>query len=165
MSLAPRINRLFPVISAAAFLVVFGVACGSQTPEPKFPTPDAHALITPAAFNTGTADLSVWVPDGWSAPINYDEVSLELMITSANRGTTMAEDYSIVFTSDGEFVYRWGKPLLMSGSERVEVLSLNDLPELYGLVQGRHRLELILDPKRSVRKFDRDNNSFSLARD
>ena len=53
----------------------------------------------------------------------------------------------------------------MPCSERVEVLSLNDLPELCGLVQGRHRLELILDPKRSVRKFDRDNNSFSLARD
>ncbi|MQG28884.1 MAG: hypothetical protein FI723_10890 [SAR202 cluster bacterium] len=87
------------MISAAAFLAGFGVACGSQTPEPKFPIPDAHALITPAAFNTGTTDLSVWVPDGWSAPINYDEVSLEPMVTSANRGTTMAKDYSIVLTS------------------------------------------------------------------
>jgi len=37
MSLAPRINRLFPAISAAAFPVAFGVACDSQTPEPKFP--------------------------------------------------------------------------------------------------------------------------------
>ena len=45
MGLAPRINRLFPAISAAAFPVAFGIACGSQTPEPRFPTPNGHDLM------------------------------------------------------------------------------------------------------------------------
>ena len=35
----------------------------------------------------------------------------------------MAEDYSIVLTVDGDVVYRWDKPVLAPGSERVEGFS------------------------------------------
>jgi hypothetical protein len=68
-------------------------------------------------------------------------------------------------TSDGQLVHRWNKPLLMPGSERFEVLSLNDVPDLYMLIQGRHRLELVLDPDGVVPELDRGNNTFSLTRD
>ena len=157
--------RLFPALAATVCVVAVGVACSGQPAEPAFPTPDAHALIPPPEPNPGTADLSVWVPDGWRAPIKIDESSLEIMVAWANRGTAMAEDYSIILTSDGELVHRWEKPLLAPGSERVEVLSLNDLPDLYPLLQGRHKLELIIDPDSAVPELDRGNNSFSLTRE
>ena len=124
-------SRLFAVLAATACLTVFGVACNGQPTEPAFPTPDSHALIPPPGPSTGAPDLSVWIPDGWRAPINFDEDSLEVMVAWANRGSAMAEDYSIILTSDGQLVHRWDKPLLAPGSERVEVLSLNDLPDLH----------------------------------
>ena len=46
----------------------------------------------------------------------------------------MAEDYAIVLKSDGQPVFRWEKPLLAPGSERIEVLSLNDVPGAYLLL-------------------------------
>ncbi|MCH7736925.1 MAG: hypothetical protein IH872_05925 [Chloroflexi bacterium] len=161
--------RRFAVLAAAALLVAFGAAsatgCGGQSPDPEFPTPDPHALIPSPGPVTGAPDLSVWIPDGWRAPIKIDEGSLEVSVAWANRGSAMAEDYSIVLTSDGEVVFRWDKPLLAPGSERVEVLSLNDLPVLYPLLQGRHTLELILDPDAAVPEMDRGNNTFSLTRE
>lgn len=161
-------NPLFAALAATVLSIAFGIACNGQPTEPAepaFPTPDPHALIPPPGPSTGAPDLSVWIPDGWRAPINFDEDSLEVMVAWANRGSAMAEDYAIVLTSDGQLVHRWDKPLLMPGSERVEVLSLNDVPDLYMLVQGQHRLELVLDPDGVVPELDRRNNSFSLTRD
>ena len=157
--------RKIAVLAAGVFLIVLITGCNGQPPEPKFPTPDPHALIPSPGPVTGSADLSVWVPDGWRAPIHYDEASLEISVAWANRGSAMAEDYAIVLTSDGKPVYRWEKPLLAPGSERIEVLSLNDVPGLYHLLQGRHILELLLDPDGSVPELDRGNNSFALERD
>ncbi|MCI0847039.1 MAG: hypothetical protein J4N86_00810 [Chloroflexi bacterium] len=157
--------RLFAALAATAWLLASAAGCQGISPEPEFPTPDPHALIPPPQLVTGTADLSVWVPDGWTAPIVFDEASLEISVAWANRGSAMAENYSIVLTSDGNLVYRWDKPLLAPGSERVEVISLNDFPDLYLLVQGRHELELIIDPDAVVPELDRENNSFSLTRE
>ena len=130
---------------------------GCQQATPK--------TVTVTETETGSPDLAVWVPDGWSAPIKIDEDSLEVKVAWANRGSAMAEDYSIVLIADGKVVYRWDKPLLAPGSERVEVIGLNDLPDPYLLVQGKHRLELILDPDAVVRELHRENNSFSLVRE
>lgn len=157
--------RTFAAVAVTVCLVAFGVACDGPSPGPGFLTPDPQASIPSPEVAQGIADLSVWVPDGWRSPINFDEGSLEIMVAWANRGTAMAEDYSVVLTSDGQLVHQWDKPLLAPGSERVEILSLNDLPDLYQLVQGRHRLELILDPNESVPELDRQNNTFSLTRE
>lgn len=158
-------NRFLAALAVTACLVAFGIACNGSPTEPAFPTPDPHALVPPPGPSIGAPDLSVWIPDGWRAPINFDEDSLEIMVAWANRGTAMAEDYSILLTSDGRLVHRWQKPFLAPGSERVEVLSLNDVPELYMLVQGLHELELVLDPDEVVPELDRRNNTFSLTRD
>jgi hypothetical protein len=157
--------RYLAALAVGAFLLASIAGCNGQTPEPRFPTPDPHALIPSPGPFIGTADLSVWVPEGWRAPINYDEATLEISVAWANRGTAMAEDYAIVLTSDGEVVFRWEKPLLAPGSERVEVLSLNEIPSLYRQVQGRHELGLVLDPDGSVPETDRSNNSFALTRE
>ena len=146
-------------------LMALIAGCNGQPTEQKFPTPDPHALIPSPGPVTGAADLSVWVPDGWRFPIDYDEASLEISVAWANRGTAMAEDYAIVLKSDGQPVFRWEKPLLAPGSERIEVFSLNDVPGAYLLLQGRHNLELVLDPEGSVPELDRGNNSFALERD
>jgi len=58
-----------------------------------------------------------------------------------------------------------GEASLGPGSESIEVLSLNDVPGLYLLLQGQHNLELVLDPDGSVPEVDRGNNSFALERD
>ena len=58
-----------------------------------------------------------------------------------------------------------GEASLGPGSESIEVLSLNDVPGLYLLLQGQHNLELVLDPDGSVPEVDRGNNSFDLERD
>ena len=58
-----------------------------------------------------------------------------------------------------------GDASLGPGSESIEVLSLNDVPGLYLLLQGQHNLELVLDPDGSVPEVDRGNNSFALERD
>ena len=145
--------RLFVALAIALFLAAFSAGCKQVSPE------------TPTGTGTGNPDLAVWVPDGWTAPINFDVGLLELSVAWANRGSAMAEDYSIVLMADGEVIYRWDKPLLAPGSERTEVISLNDLPDRYLLVQGRHELKLVLDPDAVVPELDRRNNSFSLVRE
>ena len=144
---------LFAAMAIAVCLAAFGAGCRQVSTETRTGT------------GTGNPDLAVWVPDGWTAPIKIDEVSLEVSVAWANRGSAMAEDYSIVLTADGEVVYRWDKPVLAPGSERVEVIRLNDLHDPYLFVQGRHKLELILDPDTVVPELDRENNSFSLVRE
>jgi len=153
MSRQPRSQRrsirLLTALAAAVWLAASSAGCQPVSPESE----------------AGTADLSVWVPDGWRAPIKFDEVSLEISVAWANRGSAMAEDYSIVLMVDGDAVYRWDKPVLAPGSERVEVIGLNELPDPHFLVQGQHQLELILDPDEVVPDRDRENNSFSLVRE
>lgn len=104
--------RHLAVFATGVFLMALMIGCNGQPTEPKFPTPGPHALIPSPGPVTGAADLSVWIPDGWRAPIDYDETTLEIKVAWANRGTAMAEDYAIVLTSDGKPVFRWEKPLL-----------------------------------------------------
>ena len=150
--------RYLAVFATGVFLMALIIGCNGQPTVPKFSTPGPHALILSPGPATGAPDLSVWIQDGWRAPIDYDEATLEISVAWANRSTGMAEDYAIGLTSDGKPVFRWEKPLLAPGSESIEVLSLNDVPGLYLLLQGQHNLELVLDPDGSVPEVDRGNN-------
>ena len=157
--------RLFAALVAAVSLAVFGVGCQQALPEKESSTPGPPVGVPGPEAETGTPDLSVWVPDEWTAPINFDENSSEFGVAWTNRGSAMAEDYSIVLTVDGSVVYRWDKPVLAPGSERIEVIGLNDLLDPHRVVQGKHKLELIVDPTAVVEDQDRENNSYSLVRD
>ena len=145
--------RLFAAWAAAVWLAAGGAGCQQVSPEAGI------------EIETGAADLSVWVPDGWRAPVRFDEVSLEVGVAWANRGSAMAEDYAIVLTIDGDVAYRWDKPVLAPGSERIEKIGLVDLSDPYLLIQGQHTLKLILDPDEMVPELDRENNSFTLVRE
>ena len=152
-SLQRRNILIFAAFATAVWLVAFGAACNQITPTIETET------------ETGAADLTVWVPDGWMSPIRFDEDSLEIGVAWANQGSAMAEDYSIVLDVDGDILYRWDKPLLAPGSERVETIGLVDLSNPYLLVQGLHKLTLILDPEGTVPERNRKNNSFSVERE
>lgn len=144
--------RYFVALATGVSLLGFGAACQVS--------PDIKPESTTAA-----ADLSVWVPEGWSVPIKFDEDSLTFSVAWSNLGSAMAEDYSLVLMVDGDVVYQWDKPLLAPGSERIESVRLIDLSEPFRLVQGVHKLELLLDPDGAVPERNRDNNSFSLVKE
>ncbi len=145
---------LFPVLFAAflSALIPWILGCGT----PGSPTPPNESTALP--------DLRLMVPEGWDGPIFLDGEGLEVSVAWANRGTAMAEDYSIVLEADGDILYRWRKPLLAPGSERVETVGLHELPDPYSLVEGEHRFELVVDPDGTVAEQDETNNSFSTIR-
>ncbi len=122
--------------------------------------PEASSEAAPEAA-AGRADLTVRTPEGWDAPINYDTAAMSISVAWANRGSGMAEDYAIILLADGEVIYRWEKPLLAPGSERVEVLELHELPDPQSLSHGPHTLAMLVDANRSVAESDERNNHYS----
>ena len=159
-------GRALPALLLAA-LALPGCAGDAAPSSPQTKTGDTGAGETGAGETgageaaAGQADLVVRTPEGWDAPINYDTAAMSIGVAWANHGSGMAEDYSIVLVADGEVIYRWEKPLLAPGSERVEVLELRELPDPQSLSPGPHTLELMVDANHSVAESDERNNHYS----
>ena len=79
--------RYLAVFATGVFLMALIIGWNGQPTEPKFPSPGPPALILLPGPATGAPDLSVWIQDGWRAPIDYDEATLEINICWANRST------------------------------------------------------------------------------
>ena len=142
------IVTLVPFLAVAVFL-----ACAGPT-----------TAVTPssAAPPLGMAELSPYVPIGWPAPSMFNQETLSFKIAWTNQGDAMAEGYSIVLLLDGSQVAEWYKPVIAPGSVKTQTVKLKNLPNLAGLMNSRHILELIVDPENTVAESDESNNSFTL---
>ena len=73
----------------------------------------------------------------------------------------MAEEYTIVLLLDGNTVAEWYKPVTAPGNIKTQSVGLRDIPNPASLMNGRHKVELIIDPQNTVVESDEENNYFS----